>query len=479
MEREAQAGGSRGSRGEAGRERGVRGAGGIAGGEFGLIGRIRRRVAAAHLGEAGSLGKPSGLSGLAKRDAQRHVCDGPGGHGDRHCTDDVGAGLLDTVILGIGDDAAVLRPPRGHLLASIDMLVEGVHFDRRLITPWQLGWKALAVNVSDIAAMGGVPLYALVSIGLNESVDDAYVDAVYDGMLAVAERFGVEIVGGDTVKSPHAIVIDVAIMGQADSPVTRAGARPGDLVAVTGPLGASAAGLAWLRRCLEREEGHGRRDVGGEDAGRAGAGAEMDGYYTSWSSTTAGSQPSWACGGAAGSHPSSEGGVTGGSHPSSWTGSPAVGVHPSWAQELVRAHLEPMPRVPEGRALAASGAVTAMMDISDGLANEVNHIAEESGVGAVVFAAQIPISDATAAAGRALGRDPLHWALFGGEDYELVFTFKRDQTEAASRCLASVGGRLHVVGEVVPSERGVKLVTASGETTDLSPAGYDHFAIRT
>lgn len=427
MEREAQAGGSRGSRGDAGRERGVRGAGGIAGGEFGLIGRIRRRVAAAHLGEAGSLGKPGGPGGFAERDAPRHVCDGPGGHGDRHCTDDVGAGLLDTVILGIGDDAAVLQPPRGRLLASIDMLVEGVHFDRRLITPWQLGWKALAVNVSDIAAMGGVPLYALVSIGLNESVDDAYVDAVYDGMLAVAERFGVEIVGGDTVKSPHAIVIDVAIMGQADSPVTRAGARPGDLVAVTGPLGASAAGLAWLLHSFSSGEG----------------------------------------GGAEGSHPSCEGVPQ------------AVGAHSSWAQELIRAHLEPMPRVPEGRALAASGAVTAMMDISDGLANEVNHIAEESGVGAVVFAAQIPISDATAAAGRALGRDPLHWALFGGEDYELVFTFKRDQTEAACRCLASVGGRLHVVGEIVPSERGVKLVAASGETTDLSPAGYDHFAIRT
>ncbi|HHY32856.1 MAG TPA: thiamine-monophosphate kinase [Firmicutes bacterium] len=480
MEREAQAGGSRGSRGDAGRERGVRGAGGIAGGEFGLIGRIRRRVAAAHLGEAGSLGKPGGPGGFAERDAPRHVCDGRGGHGDHHRIGDVGAGLLDTVILGIGDDAAVLQPPRGRLLASIDMLVEGVHFDRRLITPWQLGWKALAVNVSDIAAMGGVPLYALASIGLNESVDDSYVDAVYDGMLAVAERFGVEIVGGDTVKSPHAIVIDVAIIGQADSPVTRAGARPGDLVAVTGPLGASAAGLAWLLHCLEREEGHDRRDVGGEDAGRGGAGVEMSDYHhPSQLGAATASHPPQTRGGAARSHPSALEGGAEGSHPSYVGGGPAVGAHPSWAQELVRAHLEPMPRVPEGHALAASGAVTAMMDISDGLANEVNHIAEESGVGVVVYAADVPISEATAAAGRALGRDPLHWALFGGEDYELVFTFKRDQTEAASRCLASVGGRLYVVGEIVPSERGVKLVTASGKTTDLSPAGYDHFATRT
>ncbi|MGE5587472.1 MAG: thiamine-phosphate kinase, partial [Clostridia bacterium] len=300
--------------------------------------------------------------------------------------------------------------------------------------------------------------------GLNESVDDAYVDAIYDGMLAVAGRFGVEIVGGDTVRSPREIVIDVAIMGQADSPVTRAGARPGDLIAVTGYLGASAAGLGWLLRC--QEEVKHRREVSRKEAGRTGAGGKAAGSYPPWSGGTAGSHPSWAGGGAAGFHPS-------------WAGGAAVSSYPSWAEELIRAHLEPLPRVLEGAALARSGAVTAMMDISDGLANEVNHIAEESGVGAVVYAADVPISEATAAAARALRRDPLDWALFGGEDYELVFTFPRDRTEAASRALASVGGRLYVVGEIVPSEKGVRLAMASGETRVLSRAGYDHFAAPT
>jgi thiamine-monophosphate kinase len=373
---------------------------GIKGGEFGLIGRIRRRVAA----------------------ARSAAC---------------------AAILGIGDDAAVLRPPRGHLLASIDMLVEDVHFDRRLITPWQLGWKALAVNVSDIAAMGGVPLYALASVGLNNSVGDAYVDAIYDGMLAVAERFVVEIVGGDTVKSPQAIVIDVAIMGQADSPVTRAGARPGDLVAVTGHLGASAAGLAWLLHC--------RTDDAVASPSQSGTSRTM----------------------ASPRRPrTTDSGVS-----AAISSGPASLASPTWVEELVRAHLQPMPRVPEGQALAQSGAVTAMMDISDGLANEVNHIAEESGVGAVVYAVDVPISEATASAARALGRDPLDWALFGGEDYELVFTFPRDRMETVSRALAAVGGRLQVVGEILPGERGVSLAMAGGETRALSRAGYDHFAV--
>ena len=348
------------------------------------------------------------------------------------------------MVLGIGDDAAVLQPPGGNLLASIDMLVEGIHFDKRIITPWQLGWKALAVNVSDIAAMGGMPLYALVSIGLDEHVDDAYVEGIYDGMLAVARRFGAEIVGGDTVRSPKAFVIDVAIIGQVDAPVARSGARPGDLIAVTGCLGASAAGLEWLlhgRRAGQFTKTEVVKGREGRPSGRSPDDAEVAEYSRPGMLRSSSEEP-----------------------------------QPPWVQEVVRAHLEPVPRVPEGGVLARSGAVTAMMDVSDGLASEVNHIAEESGVGALVYAADIPISEATLAAARVLGRDPLRWALFGGEDYELVFTFPRDRLKTVSGALVSLGGHLHVVGEVVSCEEGVRLVSASGESRVLARAGFDHFA---
>jgi len=133
------------------------------------------------------------------------------------------------VALGIGDDAAVLLPPPGKLLAACDMLVEGVHFMKEYTSPWQLGWKALAVNISDIAAMGGIPLFALISMGLADWVDDAYVEGIYKGMLDIGERFGVELVGGDTVSSPNSMVINIAILGSTNSPVTRSGAEPATL----------------------------------------------------------------------------------------------------------------------------------------------------------------------------------------------------------------------------------------------------------
>ncbi len=339
----------------------------ITSGEFGLIRRIRQRV------------------GAARGDA----------------------------LLGIGDDTAVLRPPPGRLLASCDMMVEGTHFERDMITPWQLGWKALAANISDIAAMGGTPLYALVSMGLADWMTDSYVESVYEGMLSVANRFRVQIVGGDTVRSSDRAVVDVAILGSADTPITRSGARVGDLIAVTGCLGASAAGLQVLRTLRARDE----------KAQGAGHGLP-------------------------------------------------------WLPELVRAHFEPEPRVEEGLRLARTGAVTSMMDISDGLASEVHHIAEESAVGAIVDAAAVPLSQATMEAARLLQADALDWALFGGEDYELVFTFPPESQACIVDSLAVVGGRAHVVGRVVPADQGLRLRLAQpdGATVELAAGGYDHFA---
>lgn len=149
------------------------------------------------------------------------------------------------VVLGVGDDAAVLRSPPGLILLTTDMLVEGVHFRVGFGTAEQLGYKALVVNVSDIAAMGGTPWTAVVSLALPGSLPATFVESLYSGLNRAAREFQVALVGGDTVASPGPLVINVALTGKADEGgvLTRRGARPGDLVFVTGSLGAAAAGL--------------------------------------------------------------------------------------------------------------------------------------------------------------------------------------------------------------------------------------------
>ena len=154
---------------------------------------------------------------------------------------------------GIGDDAAVLDAGGGNLwLFAADMLIEGVHFDRTVSSLADVGWKALAVNVSDIAAMGGIARYATVAVGLPSPAD---AEPLFRGLRECAEAHAVEIVGGDTVRSPGPLVIDVAILGQSEGiePVRRRGARAGDLVCVTGWLGAAAAGLEAAKRAQAGE----------------------------------------------------------------------------------------------------------------------------------------------------------------------------------------------------------------------------------
>ena len=159
-----------------------------------------------------------------------------------------------SVLVGIGDDAALVRGPRGsRLLFASDMVIEGVHFSQRDVPPQWIGWKALACNISDIAAMGGQPTHAVVSLGLPPSTPLRIVDGLYRGLARCARRFGVAIVGGDTVRAP-VLVVDVAILGRVPPHgrvVLRSGARVGDHLFVTGQLGGSLAS-GWHARFIPR-----------------------------------------------------------------------------------------------------------------------------------------------------------------------------------------------------------------------------------
>lgn len=215
----------------------------------------------------------------------------------------------------VGDDAAVLNPAVGKALFSTDVAVEGVHFDLELGSVFDAGWKVVVANVSDIAAMGGVPAHAVVGVAAPPGTD---LGGLFDGVRAAADEYGVALVGGDLSSAPR-LFLSVAILGDSGelAPVLRSGARPGDELWCTGPLGASAAGLAWLQ------------------ARRQGAAA-----------TAAG----------------------------------AAGAATAAAEVLAQAYLHPIARPSEGRVAAELGA-TAMIDVSDGLSSDVSHIASESGVG--------------------------------------------------------------------------------------------------
>jgi len=310
------------------------------------------------------------------------------------------------VVVGIGDDVAVLRA-RGdkYLLATCDIQVEGTHFLKEAISPYQLGRKAAAINISDIAAMGGVPTYLLVSLALPKETPVEYVDGLYEGLREETELAGVEIVGGNMSHSPQ-IMVDIFLLGEVEAEhlLLRSGARVGDRVLVTGSVGDSGAGLALL---LDPT-----RDRSGEEA-----------------------------------------------------------------REVLKAHLTPTPRLKEGKAIARARIATSMIDVSDGTVSDVGHICEASGVGVRLWADALPISPATRAVAEALGKDPLEWALHGGEDYELIFTAPADKAgELAALVEEETTTSVTIIGEII--EEGMNLVPPSGESLPLEPRGWDHFRRR-
>lgn len=307
-----------------------------------------------------------------------------------------------SVELAIGDDASVLRFPAGtELVATADALIEEVHFRRDWSRPEDIGWKSLAVNVSDLAAMGARPLAALVTIALPAEVPVRWVDRYYQGLRECAAEYGCPIAGGDTVRSPHHIALSITAFGSvaAGRAVRRSGARVGDLLCVTGVLGDSGAGLELLRQ------------------GR-------------------GKSRKYA--------------------------------------ELLERHCRPRARAAAGSALAEAGLPTAMMDLSDGLGSDLGHLTRASGVGACVETERLPISDPARQAARELGLDPVRWALFGGEDYELLFTVPPARFAEVPPTLGPLGVVATIVGEITPE--GLTVRTEDGREAPLRAEGFAHFA---
>ena len=277
-----------------------------------------------------------------------------------------------SVLVGIGDDAAVInvgaglapaqkgRPQGSPLLITTDSLIEDIHF-RRDYPPEAVGWKALAVNISDIAAMGGVPEHYLLSLAIPEGISIEYVDRFVMGMTEAAEEYGLSMIGGDTTSSPDKFYISVTVLGMGgENVLLRKGARVGDVIFVTGTLGDSALGLKILE----------------------------DKKVRSWEDERfSTSQP----------------------------------LNLSISQ-LIERHLRPTPRVKEGIQLAKIGMVTSMIDISDGLLCDLGHICEESKVGARIRIDELPLSQGFNTLSAKYGGIGL--ALSGGEDYELLFTVR-------------------------------------------------------
>lgn len=312
----------------------------------------------------------------------------------------------DDLVKGIGDDAAVYRVghSRVHVLTT-DLLVEGVHFDRTFMPMGHLGYKALAVNVSDVVAMNAEPRYATVALGLPNNVSVEQAETLYEGLAHAAARYGVAVAGGD-LSAAERLLMAVSVVGEAseDEVVFRSGAVPGDLLCVSGDLGAAAAGLRVLL-------------------------AEKETFLASER------QPDLS----------------------------------EWAY-VVERHLAPQARLDRLRAWRERGfRPHALIDISDGLASETHHICRASGTGARLEAGLFPLHVQTVRAAERFGQDPASFALFGGEDYELLFA-------APESMLAVLPSDSYAVVGVVTDEPGeVTLLKPDGDIMRILPQGYRHF----
>jgi thiamine-monophosphate kinase len=316
-----------------------------------------------------------------------------------------------SVLQGIGDDAAVIELGNGRVqLVSTDLLLEGVHFDLAYAPLKHLGYKAIAVNVSDICAMNGSPTHCVVGLGLSSRFPVEAAEELYRGMAIACDEYGLDLVGGDTTSSQTGLVISVTVYGLAQHHelTLRSGGQPNDLLCVSGHLGAALAGL----RILEREK-------------------------------------------------------------HVFLSNP--GIQPDLAEHeyVVGQQLRPQARNDLKEVFQQLGVQpTAMIDISDGLASEVAHIAKASRCGAVIYPHRLPIDPRTRAVAQLFDRPATEFALYGGEDYELLFTVRPSEYER----LTQYPG-IATIGHLTEASTGLLLANPDGTTGELKPMGFRHFSI--
>jgi thiamine-monophosphate kinase len=310
---------------------------------------------------------------------------------------------------GIGDDAAVIDAGGKEIVVSTDLLIEGIHFDLSYSPLKLLGYKAVAVNISDIAAMNAIPKQITVSIGLSNRISVEAITELYEGIKIACDEYQVDLVGGDTSASRSGLVISITALGLAEKQniVYRNTAKVNDIVCVSGDLGAALMGLQLLER--EKQVFLSNPDMQPE--------IDKDKDY------------------------------------------------------VIERQLKPRARMDVIYELRELGVLpTSMIDVSDGLASELLHIAKNSGVGAVIFEDKIPIDDQTYLTATELNFSPMTAALNGGEDYELLFTVKQEDYDKIKNM-----NDVSIIGYMTNEVTEAKMMMKSGNLVNITAPGYEHF----
>ncbi|MBI5194708.1 MAG: thiamine-phosphate kinase [Nitrospirae bacterium] len=292
------------------------------------------------------------------------------------------------ILKGIGDDTAAVKIRGGITLITTDMLIEGIHFDLSFTTFYQLGYKALAVNISDILAMGGKPKYFLVGLAAPGHFTSNHIDELYAGMRALANKFKINIIGGDTCASKHGLIISGTLIGKCNKIIPRSGAKTGDAIFVTKTLGDSAMGLLLLKKFKFHP------DLFGTNFKISDAKCKISNNKFTVRSIL----------------------------------------------PLLKRHLQP-----EIAPVKNTKGINSMIDISDGLLIDLSHICDESKTGARIYLDQIPVSGELAGTAKKLKVNPMGFALKGGEDYALLFTAPASFKTNAFRIGEIISGERFVV----------------------------------
>lgn len=327
-----------------------------------------------------------------------------------------------TTHYGVGDDCAVLDYPDKEVLVTTDMLMEGVHFDLTYIDMKHLGYKSAMVNISDVFAMNGTPQQITVSVALSKRFKVEDLDEFYDGLRLACEKWGVDIVGGDTTPSYTGLAISITCIGMTDGKdiVYRNGAKDTDLICVSGDLGAAYMGL----QLLEREKTVYYQQV--DEARKKNDKAALEGLKNF--------QPDFA-----------------------------------GKEYLLQRQLQPEARGDIIEKLRACNIhPTAMIDISDGLSSELMHICEQSKCGCRIYEKNIPIDYQTAVMAEEMNMNVTTCALNGGEDYELLFTVPIGDHEK----IASLEG-VKLIGHITKPEFGKVLVSRDNNEFELKAQGWN------